>query len=181
MGRHRMTAAAQGQKLEPPTNTPTISPAARTNVFQFLQAHSEPIAIGIHQAHLFRFTSVFLALNHGPLVTRRFTKDLEEIHTVSTDGSFGIGLSVQLPWYSLGRIALRVYVSRGLRSYRSITMQCHLSFPSVVPFTAPIMRLAYSGDIAGMDKLFAAGEALPTDVRPDGSSLLHVCRPLKDS
>ena len=53
-------------------------------------------------------------------------------------------------------------------------MQWNLSFPRVVPFSAPVMKIAYSGDMVGMENLFMAGKASPTDVRPDGTSLLPV-------
>ena len=56
----------------------------------------------------------------------------------------------------------------------SISINCSLDFPRVVPYNAPIIELARSGDLVSMESMFQAGRASPTDVLSDGMTLLHV-------
>ena len=44
----------------------------------------------------------------------------------------------------------------------------------VISYDAPVLHYSMSGDVAGLQKLFEAGEASPFEVDPDGRTPLHV-------
>ena len=149
-------------------------PIRNTSFLQSLRTYAELVAIKINHAGLYHTKIASFALCFGPLIVKRFSQNLCEIYKVSSEREFGLSLVVQLPWNYLGRIALVIFISMGSRRCQGLSVQWNLSFPRVVPFSAPIMKIAYNGDIVGMENLFMAGKAMPTDVRPDGTGLLHV-------
>ena len=166
--------STQMQQSTPSTKLLAPSPIRITSLLQFLQSYTESVAIKINHAGLYHTKIASFALCFGPLIVKRFSQNLCEIYKVSSDREYGLSLVVQLPWNYLGRIALVIFISIGPRRGQGLSMQWNLSFPRVVPFSAPIMKMAYNGDIVGMENLFMAGKASPTDVRPDGTGLLHV-------
>ena len=140
----------------------------------FLESYVEPISIKSDYIYLYNTRYASLALRLGPLIVKRFSQDYDEIYEVSSDDHYGIGISFQFPWYYLGRITLALFAKRQTHQYLNFSLQWNISFPGVVPTFSPIMKLARKGDLVGMETLFEAGEASPTDVMSDGTSLLHV-------
>ena len=143
----------------------------------FLENYNEPISIKSHDTHLLQISSVSLALQSGPLIVKRFSYEHGEIYEVSSSNQYGFGLAVQLPWYYFGRMMLNIFIVRQSHQRLDFSLRCDFSFPSVVPHSAAIMKLAYTGDIPGMETLFKTGKASPNDVTSDGTSLLHVRLP----
>ncbi|KAJ8061664.1 hypothetical protein OCU04_009465 [Sclerotinia nivalis] len=62
-----------------------------------------------------------------------------------------------------------------LYGYRQSTSGWTFNFKTynVIPLNAPIMELAWKGDIVGMQQLFETRQASPFDVDPSGFPLLH--------
>ena len=140
----------------------------------FLESYLEPTSIKCDYTYLYQIGHAALALRLGPLVVKRFSQDFDEIYEVPSDNYYGLGITIQFPWHYLGRITLAIFAVRQSYQYLSFSLQWNISFPRVVPVSSPIMKLARTADLAGMEAMFEAGQASPTDVMSDGTSLLHV-------
>jgi hypothetical protein len=165
---------SQAQQERSPMDQPAGPPVKSTSLIRFLQTYAEPYTISTQRALLYKTNFISFAVRYGPLVMRRFSREQDEIYEISPSCQHGFSIAIQLSWYFLGKMMLNVFAWREVSRFRGLSLQWNLSFPRVVPISAPIMDLARTGDIAGMEILFSAGEASPADVRSDGTSLLHV-------
>lgn len=156
--------------MDQPSNPPTKT----TSFTRFLETYAEPYTIRTERPLLYKTGFISLAVRYGPLVIKQFSRDHEEIYEVSSGCQRGFSIAIQLPWFLSKRIILTVFAWQELSRSRGLSLRWNLSFPSVVPNSAPVMQLALTGDIIGIGNLFSAGEASPVDVQSDGTSLLHV-------
>ena len=106
---------------------------------------------------------------------RRFAPDVGEVYSVSACNQYGLGLTVQAPWYNFSRMTFVLFSMGRSNQHRCSSLHWNISFPKVVPASALVMSLASQGNAADLETLFKAGKASPSDVKLDGTSLLHVC------
>lgn len=164
---------AQAQQAIELTDQLTRICAESPRLKRFLEHYVEPVSMKNHCTHLFSTNCASLAVRFGPVILERFSQDQGEFYEVSSH-FHGFGVAIHLHWRWLGRMTFTSFILPRSLHCPTFSMRWNFSFPGVVPNTASIMQLARSGDIGGMEALFKAGKASPTDVRPDGASLLHV-------
>ena len=89
--------------------------------------------------------------------------------------SYGIHLHLLLQ--KTRRLYIDFTISKCLQSITKLSLGFKLSITRIVPWSAPIMASARSGDVHSMDALFRQGKAAPSDELADGTTLLHVVLP----
>ena len=95
---------------------------------------------------------------------------------VHLHSGYAVGFAMTIYWCFALRLELIFYLvartkNRSLNAYFGY----NLRFPSVVNWDSETVVFALNGDVDSMKMKLAAGEANPSDVVPNGSSLLHVC------
>lgn len=95
---------------------------------------------------------------------------------VQVHSGYAIGLVISSCWCLALRLELLLYmfVRPGRRGI-GISFGCDLKFPSVITWDSETVALCLRGDVERMKMKFAAAEANPFDILPNGSTLLHVC------
>ena len=153
----------------------SISPSASRRSFNyFLENFYEPSSIKSNHSYLFETKFVSMALRFGPLIVKRFSQEQEEFHEVSSKGYHGADIAIRLPFWFLARVNLSLFAMRQSHQCLSLSLQWNVSFPKVVPNSAPIVRLARIGDICAMEDLFKSRRASLSDSKSEGTGLLHV-------
>ena len=148
--------------------------AACSSLTRFLESFIEPSSVKSNSSYRYDVKGASLALRFGPLIVKRFSQQQVEIYEVPPDGYCGLSIAIRLPKYFMTRINLALFAMRQSRHGLSFSLQWNVSFPRVIPSSAPVMELARNGDISTMADLFKTGKASPNDVQSDGTSLLHV-------
>ena len=134
----------------------------------------EPSSVKSKYSYYYEARCGSLALHFGPLFVKRFSKQQEENYEVPSNGYWGFNIAVRLPLYFLSRIVFTLYAIKQPEQYRSFSLRWNISFPRIVPCSAPIWRFTHNGDIVTMEELFKTGRASLNDMYSDGTNLLHV-------
>ena len=71
-------------------------------------------------------------------------------------------------------LCFTAFIQEGSEGIISVSTRFRLSFPRVVPRDTSVFKLACDGNIAAMEALFRLGNAAPSDMLADGTTLLHV-------
>ena len=151
----------------------SIGPSAdRSSYMLFLENFLEPFSVKSLHFYLFEARWISIALHFGPLIMKRFSPQQEELYEVSSDGYYGVNATIWSPLRLLGRISFSLFAIK--QSYQCLSLRWNVSLLRVVPKSAPVMRLTRAGDIAAIEDLFKLGKASLSDVKPDGTTLLHV-------
>lgn len=173
MSYHGLTIAPTQQKMKM-TDQSTSQSASRRSFKYFLDNFYEPSSIKSIHSYLFEARFVSMALRFGPLIVKRFSQQQEEFYEVSSKGYHGASIAIRLPFLFLARVNFSLFAMRQSYQCLSFSLQWNVSFPKVVPNSAPIVRLARIGDIYAMEDLFKSRRASPSDSKSDGTGLLHV-------
>ncbi len=152
-----------------------IGPSAdRSSFMLFLENFLEPFSIKSVHFYLYEARWVSIALHFGPLIVKRFSPHQEELYEVSSDGYYGVNATIWSPLFLLGKISFSLFPMRQSYQYSSFSLRWNVSLLRVVPNSAPVIKLTRAGDITAIEDLFKSGKASPSDVKPDGTTLLHV-------
>ncbi|KAI9766946.1 MAG: hypothetical protein M1840_006243 [Geoglossum simile] len=144
-------------------------------------SHAQPV--NIRATTIFRYGMKFIKLTfwRGPVFIQKWHKGQQpKFGPLSREQGYGIGVSLAFPYSRFSNATftasfMRDLVVRGIgKAWRTPSLHWSLSFPAVVAKDSDIMEFALLGNLEGMLKLFQAGRAGPTDVAPDGDSLLHI-------
>lgn len=119
-----------------------------------------------------------LCCSHGPAHMKKWTEKGEELFGVIAGWSaYGIKVTIRLPMIYSRTLSLAAYAQRESRRQESLSIRFFMSFPSIVPEEAPIMRASKAGDVESMMAMFEARTAAYTDITRTGTCLLHVRLP----
>ena len=152
-----------------------IDPSAdRSSFMLFLENFLEPSSIKSIHFHLYEARWVFIALHFGPLIVKRFSAQQKEIYEISSGGYNGVNATIWSPLYLLGRVSFSLFAIRQSYQCLSFSLRWNISFSRVVPNSASIVKLTRAGEITATEDLFKSGKASPSDVKPDGTTLLYV-------
>ena len=153
-----------------------IRPSAdRSSFMLFLENFREPFSVKSIHFYLYEARWVSMALHFGPLIIKRFSpQQQEELYEISSDGFYGVNATIWSPSSLLGRISFSLFAIRQSYQCLSLSLQWNVSLSRVVPHSAPVMKLTRAGDISAIEDLFKSGKASPSDVKPNGTTLLHV-------
>lgn len=97
--------------------------------------------------------------------------------TIMPRASYVAGLAVTSYSCFALRLELRLYFTRSFESTISLSIGCSLGFSRVIDWDAESVVLSGRGDVETMKMRITANEVKPSDVLPNGSTLLHVCYP----
>jgi len=145
------------------------------------QSHAQPV--NVRTTTIFRYEMKFIKLTfwRGPVFIQKWHKDQQpKFGPLSRKQGYGIGVSLAFPYSRFNNATfttsfMRDLAMRGIeKAWMTPSLHWSLSFPTVVAKDSEIIEFASLGNLEGMFKLFQAGRAGPTDVAPDGDSLLHV-------
>jgi hypothetical protein len=147
-------------------------------LLQFLHSQAEPVAIRSHASRQWEAFSAKAHLWLGPVVAQRWNIEHQKSIFRAMRPNDGYGIALVLA-STFGKVTFAIYFVRKHQRLRgqSVSVQWSLSFSKQVRKDAKIVHLARIGDISGMKWLFQKGRASPSDVTPDGTSLLHVSLP----
>ena len=150
------------------------SSADRSSFILFLETFLEPSSIKSIYFYLYEAKWVSLALHFGPLIMKRFSPQQKELYEKSRGDYYGVNATIWSPLYLLNRVSFSLFIIRQSYQYSSFSLRCNISFPRVVYNSASIVEMTRAGDITAIEDLFKSGKASPSDVKPDGTTLLHV-------
>ena len=170
---HGLIVAPTQQKMETTDQSVSQSGGHRSLTYSLENFH-EPSSIKSNHSYLFEARCVSMALRFGPLIVQRFSQQQEEFFEVPSAGYHGVSVAIRVPFHFLARVTLSLFVMRQSYQCLSFSLRWNVSFPKVVPNSAPIVRLARIGDICAMENLFKSRRASLSDSKSDGTSLLHV-------
>ena len=148
--------------------------ADRSSYMLFVENFLEPFSVKSIHFYLYEARWISIALHFGPLIMKRFSPQQEELYEVASDGYYGVNAMVWSPLYLLGKISFSLFAIRQSYQCLSFSLRWNVSLLRVVPMSAPVMRFTRAGDITAIEDLFKSGKASPSDVKPDGTTLLHV-------
>ena len=149
-----------------------------TQFTRFLQEYAEPIAISCQKTLLYKSYFATLCYSHGPTHMKRWTEKGEELFGVMSGWSaYGMRVAIRLPIICSRTLSLAVYAQRESKRQQSLSVRFFMSFPSIVPLNAPIIRASKAGDVESIKAMFEAKTAAYTDTTPTGTCLLHVRLP----
>ena len=168
------TSVAPGQYETNMKDQAIGSSADRSSFMLFLENFLEPSSIKSIHFHLYEAKWVSLALQFGPLIVKRFSPQQKELYEISPGGYYGVNATISSPLYLLNRVSFSLFAIRQLYQCLSFSLRWNISFSRVIPNSASIVKLTRAGDITAIEDLFKSGKASPSDVKPDGTTLLHV-------
>ena len=87
------------------------------------------------------------------------------------------GISIRLLSLQERMLDLKVVVVKDNYSNLATSLRFNLSLPRIIPETSKVIKLVQSCKMTAVEAMFKSGEATPSDVVCDGTSLLHVKRP----
>jgi hypothetical protein len=147
-------------------------------LLQFLHSQAEPVAIRSCASRQWEAFSAKARLWLGPVVVQRWNIEHQKPIFQAMRPSEGYGIALVLA-STFGKVTFAICFVRKHQRLRgqSVSVQWNLSFAKQVRKDAKIIHLARTGDTSGMKWLFQKGRASPSDVTPDGTSLLHVGLP----
>lgn len=143
---------------------------------QFLESYVEPMSIRASKLRQFRTIFGDLTVWLGPIMVQRWTSTQDPFYEISapSDG-FGLAVLLPFPYTRFHRAAFTLLFTRSRKlNLTSLSVRCNLSFPTVVPKDASIMRFARTNNLEAMRHLFQTGQAAASDTTPTGKCLLHV-------
>ena len=113
------------------------------------------------------------------LIMGRWVFKVCSIDNRSSEPSAVTGWGVQIAYFFPLWMFIRIALVLSLfiefdRRKRLFSVQLSLAFPAVVDSDSDVMRFAKVGYLAGLKKLFASGQARPTDTDIGGITPLHV-------
>jgi hypothetical protein len=143
------------------------------------QSHIQPLTARVTRVRHCRTRLIRLISWQGPLFVQHWHRDRRpEFGPLSRDQGYGMGVSVAFPRSRLKIATLTTcFIRRTNKSWISPSVHWNLSLPNVVAKDSEIMEFAFLGNLEAMVGLFRSGKAVPTDVTPDGNTLLHACSP----
>lgn len=155
-----------------------LSSTHAPRLLQLLHPQAEPVAIRSCASRQWEAFSAKAHLWLGPVVVQRWNVEHQKPIFQATRPGEGYGIALVLA-STFGKVTIAIYFLRKHQRLRgqSVSVQWNLSFARQVRKDAKIIHLARTGDISGMKWLFQKGRASPSDVTPDGTSLLHVGLP----
>ncbi len=153
---------------------PLSQSADCTTSMALLENFMEPSSVKSRYSYHYEAKCASLALHFGPLFVKRLSKQQEETYEVSSNGYWGFNVAVRLPLNFMSRIVFTLYAMKHPQQCLSFSLRWNVSFPRIVPNSAPIWRLTRNGDITTMEDLFKTGKASLHDMYSDGTNLLHV-------
>lgn len=147
-------------------------------VAPFLHPQAELVAVRSCASRQWEAFSAKAHLWLGPVVVQRWNIEYQKPIFQAMRPSEGYGIALVLA-STFGKVTIAICFLRKHQRLRgqSVSVQWNLSFARQVRKDAEIIHLARTGDISGMKWLFQKGRASPSDVTPDGTSLLHVGLP----
>lgn len=147
-------------------------------LLQLLHSQAEPVVIRSCASRRWEAFSAMAYLWLGPVVVQRWNIEHQKPIFQAMRSSEGYGIALVLA-STFGKVTVAICFLRKHQRLRgqSVSVQWNLSFARQVRKDAKIIHLARTGDISGMKRLFQKGRASPSDVTPDGTSLLHVGLP----
>ena len=153
----------------------SIGPSADPSSYMsFLENFLEPFFVKSIHFYLYEARWISIALHFGPLIMKRFSPQQEELYEIASDGYYGVNAMIWSPLCLLGKISFSLFALRQSYQCLSFSLRWNISFSRVVPNSASIVKLTRAGDITAIEDLFKSGKASPSDVKPDGTTLLHV-------
>lgn len=145
----------------------------------FFKYHDRPASIRSSKVHWYEPFRSKVLLQFGPVLFGCWDwKYGRPILQATNDQGYGVAFTI---FSSFGKVNFFLYRRRDLWTLRqwSLSLQWNLSFEIPVRNDSQVMQLARRGDIRGLQRLFQQGKGRVSDVSIDGTTLLHVCIPLK--
>ncbi|KAI9769608.1 MAG: hypothetical protein M1839_003610 [Geoglossum umbratile] len=139
-------------------------------------SYAEPLSVRVAKLCHHEIWFIRLTLWRGPVFAQHWHRDRKPTFgPLSRDRSCGVGVSFACPYSSFGRVAFTASFMRKFNQpWISPSVHWNISLPTVVPNESEIVELASLGNVEAMVMLFRSGRASPTDVTPQGNTLLHI-------
>jgi hypothetical protein len=170
-GRNSDTAhSGSHNNVEPSSSLRIDSPKA------IHESNIQPVSVRattVYQRNM-RFIKVTLWL--GPLFVQHWHQGRQPAFgPLPLNQGRGVGISFAFPSSQLKKVICAISFWRKFNQFRmSTSIHWNLSLPAVVGKDSEIMEFALLGNLEAMTRLFRSGKASPTDIAPDGGSLVHV-------
>jgi hypothetical protein len=121
-----------------------------------------------------RFIKV--TLWRGPLFVQRWNQGRQPAFgPLPRSQGYSVGISFAFPSSQLKSVICTTsFLRKFNKSRMSTSIRWNLSLPTVVGKDSEVMEFASLGNWEAMTRLFRSGKASPTDIAPDGGSLLYV-------
>ncbi|KAH0536975.1 hypothetical protein FGG08_006203 [Glutinoglossum americanum] len=139
-------------------------------------SYTQPVSVRAATLYYHEIWFIKLAIWRGPLFAQHWHRDRKPTFgPLSCDQSCGIGVSFVWHYSPFSRAAFTASFMRKFKqSWVSPSLHWNISLPRIVANDSEIMEFASLGNIEAMVRLFRSGKASPTDITPQGNSLLHI-------
>jgi hypothetical protein len=140
------------------------------------ESHAEPISIRAAIVYQRNARFIKVTLWRGPLFVRHWHQSRQSAFgPLPRNQGYGVGISFAFPSSQFTNATFTTsFLRKFNKSWMSTSVHWNLSLPAVISKDSEIMEFASLGNLEAMVRLFQSGRANPTDVAPDGDSLLHV-------
>jgi hypothetical protein len=141
------------------------------------ESHIQPISVRATRMCQQNTRYIKVTLWRGPLYVQRWRPSRQPAFgPLPQDQGYGAGISFTFasPYFTNATFTTS-FLRQFNKSWMSTSVHWNLSLPAVVEKDSEIVEFASLGNLEAMLELFRSGRATPTDITPDGSSLLHVC------
>lgn len=142
---------------------------------QWLEAYVGPVSVRASKLHRHDIALGSWTLWLGPILNQRWNTSQEPCYEVSSSGQgYGITMTLRLPWCCRAKATLMMFLMCRKQQRGGLSVQWNLSLSRVVPKDAKIMKCVQADDLQQTRALFQMGDAAPSDISPEGITLLHV-------
>ena len=139
-------------------------------------SHIQPVSVRATTVYQRSTKFIKVTLWRGPLFVQHWHQGRRPAFgPLAPSQGYGVGISFAFPSSQLKNVIWTTSFLRKLNKSRmSTSIHWNLSLPTVVGKDSEVMEFASLGNLEAMTRLFRCGKASPTDIAPDGDSLLYV-------
>lgn len=143
------------------------------------ESHVQPVSVRATTVYQRNMRFIKVTLWRGPLFVQHWHQGRQPAFgPLPLSQGYGVGISFAFPSSQFKNVICTTSFLRKLNKSRmSTSIHWNLSLPAVVGKDSEVMEFASLGNLEAMTRLFRSGKASPTDIAPDGDSLLCVGSP----